>query len=655
MAITAEWIINSAKKRIYAISHAKAVVRGNSTVDADLSVLEQNITQFQNSVNELQDAIDSLDLSAIENHLTVQLNSETGAHGFRYYNDELQYTPDNGTSWITIETGAGGLPPMNMKVCEALYGLEDTSVVLKGADPDDTKTAEGTIAKWQGTKIVRKVGSYPTKVSDGTLVVDYQVKDQYKTTGFTDTGLVVGTTYYYRWFPYSDQGAVNMSTDEKANRAKIVPQFNIVGVTADWANNTYTRTDKAVGLSAGTPFDKYKMFGQRRRCIVADDKTILAFHGDDAYTETGKTTVSITKNGTTYAVGTSAQVMVYQPKFYYKVTPVTVVANPYGTGYMIRKATYQVAEVQYDGFKLHPNFKRNGVELPYILQSAFEACTQNSSNSYITNNQSLGNRLASIAGALPSTCGYYNGSSYTGGEHSFTRAVARNLAKARGNGWQIGDMLTAACSQLLFMVEYATMDSQTAIGKGNVDATTSDYSSVIVTGGTSSLGNKSGKDTSKTDGLGCVSYRGEENLWGNVWTWQDGGNGYNSNTGILYWADSNFADDKTTSPYQSSGFNFARANGYVSAFGYSAECDFMFIACEVSGDSANPVGDSFYQGYSNSSMTTAFLGGFCLYGSQAGLFLWGVSNASSGSAWHIGSRLVCVPDATAVEELDVAA
>lgn len=650
MAITAEWIINSAKKRIYAISHAKAVVRGNSTVDADLSALEQNITQFQESVNELQEAIDSLDLTSIENHLTVQLNSETGAHGFRYYNDELQYTPDNGTSWITIETGAGGLPPMDMKVCEALYGLDATSVVLKGADPDDTKTAEGTIAKWQGTKIVRKVGSYPTKVSDGTLVVDYQVKDQYKTTGFTDTGLVAGTTYYYRWFPYSDQGAVNMSTDEKANRAKIAPQANvIVGVTADWANNTYTRTDKAVGLSAGTAFDKYKMYGQRRRCIVADDKTILAFHGDDAYTETGKTTVKITKNGVTYAVGTSAQVMVYQPKFYYKVTPVTVVANSYGTGYMIRKATYQVAEVQYDGFKLHPNFKRNGVELPYILQSAFEACTQNSSNAYITTNASLGNRLASIAGAKPAT------GSDGSNSHTFTRAVARSLAVARGSGWQIGDMLTAACSQLLFMIEYATMDSQTAIGRGNVDSSTSAYSSVIVTGGTSSLGNKSGRDTSKTDGLGCVTYRGEENLWGNVWTWQDGGNGYNSNTGILYWADSNFADDKTSSPYQSSGFNFARANGYVSAFGYSAECDFMFIACEVSGDSANPVGDYFYQAYSSSSMTVAGLGGCCYTGFKAGLFGWSVHVASSSSYWAVGSRLVCVPDATAVEELDVVA
>ena len=39
MAMKAEWILNKAKQKIYAISHAKAVVRNNSTVDADLTAL----------------------------------------------------------------------------------------------------------------------------------------------------------------------------------------------------------------------------------------------------------------------------------------------------------------------------------------------------------------------------------------------------------------------------------------------------------------------------------------------------------------------------------------------------------------------------------------------------------------------------------------
>lgn len=38
----------------------------------------------------------------------------------------------------------------------------------------------------------------------------------------------------------------------------------------------------------------------------------------------------------------------------------------------------------------------------------------------------------------------------------------------------------------------------------------------------------------------------------------------------------------------------------------------------------------------------AFLGGCCGGGSGAGLFVWYVSGASSGSFWRVGSRLVCV-------------
>lgn len=639
MAITAEWILNKAKQKIYAISHAKAVVRGNSTVDADMNALEKSVSELENSLSSIKTTVEGMELDEIQQHLTEQLNSEAGAHGIRYYNSELQFY--NGTEWVTIETGSYGTPPRDMKSVSVTYGLDGTKLVLKGSDPDDTVVDGETLSKWAGTKIVRKVGSYPKKVTDGVLVVDYQTRDQYKTNGFIDTGLVEGETYYYRWFPYSEDGAVNNTTKESVNRASLAPKnYKVVGVTADWANNTYTRTGDAAGISLGVThslFDNYPMFSKRRRCIVTDDKKILAFHGETGYTETGKTTQSITKNGVTYPSGTSVQVMVYQPSFYYKVTPITYSANPNGTGYIVRKATYEVSEVQYEGFKIHPNFVRNNKVLPYMLHSAFECTVQNSSGTYITAGGAFttgSDKLASIAGAKP----------ITGSSTTFTRSVARTLASRRGSGWQIGDMLTAACSQLLFLIEYATMDSQTAIGRGNVDNTGNYADGVIVTGGTSSLGNKSGQAAGGTSGKCCVTYRGEENLWGNVWTWQDGGNAYDNNTGILYWSDHGFADDTSDSPYQSSGFNFARSNGYVSAFGYSPECDFMFIAAECSGDSANPVGDYFYQYYSYSGMTVAVLGGRCADGSAAGLFCWRVGNASSSSNWVIGSRLVCVPD-----------
>lgn len=635
MAISVEWILNKSKQKIYAVSHAKAVVRGTGTVDTDLAAVETDLETLQTSVNALQTDVDNLDLTAISGHLTQQINSEAGIHGLRYFQDMLQYF--NGTTWIEIETGASGIPPADMISVSANYGSDGTKVLLRGTDPNDITSDGAIISRWGGTKIVRKTGSFPTKPTDGVLVVDYQTKNQYQTAAFEDTGLVLGETYYYRWFPYSDTGAIKTTGDDNT-KSITTRNYTVYGVKADWANNTYTRLESAIGKTAGANFDDVNAFGGRKRCIVTDDRKILAFHGESGYTETGKLTVAVTKDGTSYAVGTSVQVMVYQPKFYYKVTPVTKVANPHGTGFMIRAAEYYVSDTLYEGFKVHPAFVRNGVEIPYILLSAFEASTQNSNNTYVTNNASLGNRLSSIAGAKPAT------GSDGSNTHSFTRNIARSLAAARGTGWQIGDGLTAALSQMLFTIEFGDMNSQTVLDQGNVNNTGS-YAGVLATGGTSHLGNASGFGAGDV-GKRCVSYRGEENLWGNVWTWQDGLNCHNSNVGIAYWADSNFSDDTTSSPYKTTGFNFARTNGYISAYGYSDSCDFMFIPCEVSGDTALPVGDYFYQNASSSTMTVAFLGGGCGNGLLAGLFDWAVHNVSSRSGWSIGSRVVCVPNAT---------
>ena len=76
------------------------------------------------------------------------------------------------------------------------------------------------------------------------------------------------------------------------------------------------------------------------------------------------------------------------------------------------------------------------------------------------------------------------------------------------------DMKTLAATQLLFLIEYASFDAAECIGSGILQSNSEKCLQAEKTGGTSTLGNSSGVGAN-----GAVSYRGEENLWGNTPTY----------------------------------------------------------------------------------------------------------------------------------------
>lgn len=402
---------------------------------------------------------------------------------------------------------------------------------------------------------------------------------------------------------------------------------DIFGVEVDFANKVFTRLSGAVNRTPGAAFDSINAFGGRKRCNVADDGTVTAYYGDSGYTTTGKN-----------AAGTPVQVMVEQPKFYYKVVP--MVLEKGAKGMKIRKARYYVSDTLKPGFKVHPAFVKNGNVNPYIYLAAFEGSLfDTSANAYILDDtvaaDTANDKLSSIAGAKP----------LSGNVANLTRANTRLLARKRGSGWEQAYAATAAASQLLMLIEYASFNMQTAIGNGNTNQTLS-AANIQYTGATVSLGNASGAVTNANN-IQLVSYRGEENFWGNIWGWVDGMNEENPATfksgdfGTLYVADHGFADDSKAAPYKNTGIHPVQGSGYVSAFGYSEEFDWLFIAVEYSGNNALPVGD--YAWNNNSGWRVAVLGGCCTYGFHAGAFDWYLHNAASSRDWAIGGRLVYVP------------
>lgn len=421
---------------------------------------------------------------------------------------------------------------------------------------------------------------------------------------------------------------------------------DVLGITMDYKNKTCTRIAGAKNLTAGADFDKFSMYGGRKRCNVSDGGTINAYYGDEGYTEDGS-------NG---------QVMVYQPKFYYLVCPLEYDRQETGYGYHLRKANYYVSETQRAGFKLHPAFyDKNGNEVDYILMSAYEGCIYDTSaNAYLKNDEQVmdasKDKFSSIAGARPAT----------GVSQDLTRPNIEQMAKNRGEGWHSFGIKTASMEQLLMIVEMGMMNLQTAIGQGVVNLpwttgsdTTSSYAGA--TGSTASLGNGTGRATETTtyeggvatkntaDGKTSICYRGVENFWGNIWKFAYGINFY-CEVGKPFLGyvckDFNYAESKKTDNYENIGFALPSENGYVSAMGYSTKYDWLFLPSEVKGNSSLPVGDYYYQNNTWDGYRIAQLGGYWNSGSGAGGFCWRLGSGVGARDRNIGGRLVYVPTVT---------
>lgn len=60
MKISIDWILNKAKQKIYAVTHAKAVIRGNSTVDQDLTKIEGNIADMGKFLHDREDLLNKI-------------------------------------------------------------------------------------------------------------------------------------------------------------------------------------------------------------------------------------------------------------------------------------------------------------------------------------------------------------------------------------------------------------------------------------------------------------------------------------------------------------------------------------------------------------------------------------------------------------------
>lgn len=454
---------------------------------------------------------------------------------------------------------------------------------------------------------------------------------------------------------YTDDKALDVLGEVSDVKAYIgYTDDDILGLCADFENKRFTRLAGAADLSAGSDFDGFSMFGGRRRCNVADDGTINAFYGDTGYTEDGS-------NG---------QVMVYQPKFYYKVVPLKLEKQSSGLGYHIRKANYYVTETPHAGFKLHPLFyDANGNEVDYVLLSAYEGSLYDISAGVFINDNApgdfayaQGDLLCSVAGKKP-VSGRLSGIG--------SKANLEEMASAHGTGWHLDTIKSVSANQLLMVIEFASFNMQSAIGQGVVAySANGTYNCACLTGSTAALGNTTGMasetifengtttEVGTVDGKVSVSYRGVENPWGNIWKQTDGiniyGNGHMGSGQAYVAQDFNFREGvhgeqtigSITYRYAPAGFALANTNSYISAFGYGYDSfDWIFLPTEVNGNTATPIGDQYYGIGNLNGDRIARFGGAFPGTTSAGLFNWTCAESPNGRGNVLGGRLLYVPTA----------
>lgn len=651
----------------------KEVIAAKDAVDKDVDAVQQKLNAASTALTNLQNATSAAntaktnlqDATSTANTAKANLTSATSTANTAKSNVEAA-TNAAKTAISNANTAKANLEKVIASATTTqsnLQGVIDNANQIKGQLDSSNATAvtskknidsaisDASVAKSQLQEVINSASSVKTSLSNVISTANTAKSN-------LDASVATANNVLQSLSAENASAASNIDElkSENFNSQEIlsgvadiraylgITADDIVGIQVDYKNKTFKRLAGAANLTKGSDFDKFTMFGGRKRCNVADDGSIVAWYGDADYKEDGS----------------MGQVMVYQPKFYYLVCPVEYDPIDTGIGYHLRKANYYVSEKPRAGFRLHPAFyDASGNEIDYFLTSAYEGSIYDASASaYLLNDEQVMNtgedKFSSIAGARPAS----------GSSQNLTRPNIEAMAQNRGTNWH-GDLIKqVSAEQMLMIIEMGMMNLQTAIAQGVVSLpwttgsdTTSSYAAA--TGSTASLGNGTGRAEKTTtyeggvakeytvDGKTSVCWRGKENFWGNIWKFVYGiniwGNGKMGGGQPYICSDFSFAESKNSGNYEPAGFTVTNANGYISAMGYSTACDWLFIASECLGNSSLPVGDYTYITVNLNGYRIALLGGNWSYGGYAGGIYWDLRSGVGFRGRTVGGRLVYIP------------
>ena len=337
-------------------------------------------------------------------------------------------------------------------------------------------------------------------------------------------------------------------------------------------------------------------------------------------------------SGNTYEIGNAnyggadGQVMVQIPKFYFKM------------GVTGADHFWNVSLLPLIGYVVHPAFIRDGIEVPYRYHSAFEGSMYDASASAMTASGSTiyasGDKLCSVAGQWAKT--------------NESRASFDAMCTSRGATWRQHDFYLLSAIQLLYLIEYASFNSQSMIGAGRtaLSGTWAANSLIGMTGfsikngnGTAnvSIGGSSGYLTD------YMTYNGIENFFGNVWKFiglMSVNGGVGTTNPMPMYATGNKAHYNAASAVNMD-LIVNNTNLGVTNVGYASNLENCvgFIPSAVGAGSTTKITDYYWQYSVNGGWRAPFFGGCSAGGACAGAFCLDVNSSPSAVLVDVGSRL----------------
>ena len=211
-----------------------------------------------------------------------------------------------------------------------------------------------------------------------------------------------------------------------------------------------------------------------------------------------------------------------------------------------------------------------------------------------------------------------------------TRATYRAEARNRGTGYAQNGWYQLVYLQVLYILKYKNLNSQSALGQGYVAS----HTAATATGGTNAKGFNYGSASQDEQ----VKFLGIEDFWGNIWSWVDGLTTDASWNIILTHVPANFDDATSGTNHVSfeTGITADVSGGYQYRFG---DTDKGFATYQTGGNSATYYCD---YAYLCASCVALFGGGWEIAAAGAGAFGLSVAYAASYRSAAVASRLMYV-------------